>query len=134
MPELKIFELDEIDDSMIKIVIVVTRFNNRWVFGKHKERTIWELPGGHVEVSESLLEAAKRELFEETGALSFELEPLFNYSISKYAKVYYTEIKEFGAIPEFEIEIISFFEECPENLTYPFQAIILDKVKKIKEI
>ena len=47
----------------------------------HKERTTWEHPSGWIEKDETPLEAAKRELQEETGAVAFDMEPLCDYFI-----------------------------------------------------
>eukprot|EP00804_Cyclotella_cryptica_P026570 CCRYP_020443-RA/>CCRYP_020443-RA protein AED:0.31 eAED:0.32 QI:0/0/0/1/0/0/2/0/139 len=38
--------------------------------GKEPNKGLWSLPGGKIEVGESTLDAAKRELWEETGLLS----------------------------------------------------------------
>ena len=46
------------------------RSNGKWVFCKHKERDTYEVPGGHREAGENILETAKRELQEETGAIT----------------------------------------------------------------
>lgn len=41
--------------------------------GKGSYRGHWSLPGGAVEIGETALEAARRELFEETGLLASKL-------------------------------------------------------------
>ncbi len=54
-------------------VLVICRYNGQWVLTKHNERGI-EFPGGKVEAEESLQQAAKRELYEETGVRIAQLE------------------------------------------------------------
>ena len=51
----------------IEFVIIFTRYQDKWVYCWHKYRKSYEHPGGHVESGETPMEAAKRELFEETG-------------------------------------------------------------------
>jgi 8-oxo-dGTP diphosphatase len=57
-------------------------YKGKWVFCKHKKRDVWENPGGHIDEEETPLEAAKRELYEETGAINFDIEPLCDYYVT----------------------------------------------------
>lgn len=47
-------------------VLVIAKYKGKWLLTKHGERGL-EFPGGKVEPGESLQEAAKREVYEETG-------------------------------------------------------------------
>ena len=60
---------------------IIAMHKGKWVFCKHKHRTTWEHPSGWIESGETPLEAAKRELFEETGSIKFDIEPLCDYYI-----------------------------------------------------
>ena len=40
---------DSIDDSMLKFAVIIAKHNGKWVFCKHRERSTWEVPGGHRE-------------------------------------------------------------------------------------
>ena len=73
---------DSINDSMLKFAVIIARHNGKWVFCKHKERNTWEAPGGHREDGEDILETAKRELYEETGAITFDITPICIYSVT----------------------------------------------------
>ncbi|MCL2508430.1 MAG: NUDIX domain-containing protein [Oscillospiraceae bacterium] len=137
MLEVKFYELEEIDDSLLKFAVIVSIYNGKWIYCKHKERETWEIAGGHVEAGETPLETAKRELQEETGAIEFDLEAICIYSVKRdnesYGLLCYATIKKLGKLPDTEIEKISFFDNEPENLTYPdIQPKLFDKVKKIK--
>lgn len=127
--EIKFYGIEEIEDSFLFAAVIVSRFKGKWVLCKHKDRDTWEVPGGHREENESIFDTAKRELFEETGAKSFDIIPICTYSLSRYAMLFYAEIKEFDELPDSEIERIEFFSEIPSNLTYPL--LHLELVNKV---
>ncbi|MBR6657893.1 MAG: NUDIX domain-containing protein [Oscillospiraceae bacterium] len=121
---------DKADTDVLKFAVIISRYNNKWVFCKHKERDTYEIPGGHREHGEDITETAKRELFEETGASVFNLEPVCIYSVTgknrlnstgeeTFGMLFYAEISSFESELYNEIERVELFEEIPEKLTYP---------------
>ena len=113
-----------------EFVVIFTRYNSKWVFCKHKERATWETPGGHIEQGESTLDAAKRELYEESGAVEFDITPICDYCVlmeegdvlypsRANGQVFYANVGVIGKLPLSEMEKIQFFEKLPANLTYP---------------
>lgn len=105
-------------------VVIVTKYNDQWVWVKHRERDTWEIPGGHIEKDEFVDDAAKRELVEETGALKFSIIPICDYSVKiddkeGFSRLFFAEVDEFGEMPESEIECKAFFSNTPGSITYP---------------
>ena len=135
MINIKFYDLKKTDKSLLKRVVIVCTYNGKFVFCKHKDRSTYELPGGHIELNEDPFNAAKRELFEETGATKYDIEEICSYFLSDYALLCYANIKEFSKLPNFEIEKIELFDEMPNNLTYKEMHIaLLNKVKEIKNL
>ncbi|MGL4800169.1 MAG: NUDIX domain-containing protein, partial [Cellulosilyticaceae bacterium] len=69
MMKVKFYE--SIEHELLKYAVIISRHQGKWVFCKHKDRSTYECPGGHREVGENIHDAAKRELWEETGAVIF---------------------------------------------------------------
>lgn len=120
-----------IDNSKLIFVDIVAKYNGRWVLCKEKSRDTWECPGGHIDKGETPEQAAKRELWEETGATEFDIEPIGYYgakgidgvmeSVEEvFGQIYYADIKIIRELPDFEMEEIEIFQELPNNWTYPY--------------
>ena len=135
MLEVKLHDLNSVPDNELTRVVLVSKYKDKWVYAKHKERQTWEIPGGHIEEGETWLDAAKRELYEETGATEVEFEPVCLYSISSYVLLCFANIKNFEKLPNFEMEEIGLFEDEPNNLTYPdTYHLFFNTVKEKKNI
>lgn len=126
---------DHISD--LKFVVIQARYQGEWIFVRHKDRTSWEIPGGHIEPNETIDEAARRELWEESGSQELELTPICNYSVNRdntksYGRLYFAEVKTIGELPEHEIAEISFRKEMPSHLTYKeIQPHLYKKVEQV---
>ena len=107
-------------------VVILSRMEGKFLLSRHKQRTTWEFQGGHIEQGETPLQAAKRELFEDSGAAAFEIARLCQYwAGSEDGKsgacgvVFTAEIQKLGPLPESEMAETRLFESLPEQMTYP---------------
>lgn len=140
MIEVKFY--DQAADELLKFAVIISKTNGKWVFCKHKERNTYEVPGGHREENETILETAKRELKEETGALDFTVTPICVYSVTgknkvnetgeeTYGMLFFADIKSFENELHSEMEKVLITDTLVENWTYPLiQPKLIEEAKK----
>lgn len=131
---------DSIDDGLLKFAVIISKTKGKWVFCKHRERDTYEVPGGHREPGEHIDDTAKRELYEETGAIEYDIKPVCVYSVVRenegqsnetFGMLYYADIKSFEQELHSEIEKIIISDELVENWTYPLiQPKLLEEAKR----
>lgn len=140
MLEVKFY--DNVDDRLLKFAVIIAKSNGQWVFCKHKDRNTYEVPGGHREKDEQILDTAKRELKEETGAIDFTIKPICVYSVKGKTRVnentndetfgmlYFADIHSFEEIHS-EIEKIILMDDLVKDWTYPLiQPKLIEEAKR----
>lgn len=142
-PMIEVNFYDTIEDDLLEFAVIIAKTNGKWVFCKHKDRTTYEVPGGHREPGEDIYDTAKRELWEETGAIDFTIKPICVYSVKgntrvneelkkeSYGMLFFADIKTLEEEFHSEIESILITEDLVENWTYPFiQPKLLEEAKR----
>ncbi len=135
--EIQFYAPGTIHDPDLFYAVIVTEYQGRLVLVRHRERTTWELPAGKREPGENIEQTGHRELKEETGALEFSLQRVFDYSVlwngnTGYGSLFFSRISTLGTLPQMEIAEVALFDELPGNLTYPeIQPVMLKRIREI---
>ena len=97
-------------------VVVCSRYDGKWLLSRHRERDTWETQGGHIEPGETPMQAARRELYEESGVRDAELYPVCDYrgfdsQSSANGMVFFAAVRRLEPLPERAEPICDFFED-----------------------
>lgn len=121
----KIYVPETIPIKKLGYIGIVAIKDNQWVIVRLEGTDTWEFPGGAIDEGETPLEAAERELFEETGAIKSDINIIGQYSIKSggrltFGNLYFANIQKIGPLPNFEIEEVRFVKDFPiENTRHP---------------
>jgi 8-oxo-dGTP diphosphatase len=100
---------DRAPETPVTFVVMISRYQGQWVLCVHRQRDTFEFPGGHRERGETPQEAARRELFEETGATEASFLPMGYYCCLKEGQTpswarFRRRDPKTGPMPKSEIE------------------------------
>ncbi|HZW69175.1 MAG TPA: nucleoside triphosphatase YtkD [Pseudogracilibacillus sp.] len=104
-----------------KHVWVICRYGDKWLLTAHRSRGL-EFPGGKVEKGETAIDAAHREVMEETGALVDKLHYVAQYFVDGKGgqiikNVYFAEIESLTEREHFyETDGPVLIEAIPRNI------------------
>lgn len=126
MADFTVHFYDEVPaDVRQKYAVIIAKHDGRLLWCRHQDRSTWEVPGGHIEEGETALEAATRELQEETGALDFTLTPVCWYRLhfsdggmGSFSLLCAAEVRTMTGLQS-EIAEVRTFDGMPAALTYP---------------
>ncbi len=145
MESIEVNFYENVEDELLKFAVIVSRANGKLVFCKHKQRNTYEIPGGHREAGETIIEAAKRELIEETGAARFSISPVCVYSVKgktrvnkssndiSFGMIFFADIVSFEKELHSEIEKIIITNDFEHDFTWTYPAIqpkLLEEVRR----
>ena len=108
-----------------EVVAIFGRYKNKWLYCRAKTREVFEMIGGGIENGETPFEAAERELYEETGAVKYSIQPICDYRGVSDARLlngqlFYAEIEELAELPEeFEMAEVRLFDAIPDQMRFP---------------
>ena len=114
----------------LRFVVVCSFLDGQYLLSFHRGHMAWETQGGHIEAGETAEEAAKRELFEESGVSDADLLPVCDYFAydtkgSSNGRVYAAMVHRLGQLPDMEMSRVQAFDRLPDSLTYPLVTPVL---------
>lgn len=124
------------DKLVLDYVVIFAKYKEQWILVRHRDRNTWEFPGGKIEHGENALCAAKRELFEETGATEYTINEFVEFNVivngrNSYGRVYVSIITCLGIKPCSEIEEIKMTSYLNHKLTHPqIYEVLINYLKK----
>ena len=118
--------IESVADDQLQYAVIMAQEDGKWLICRHRNCDTWEIPGGHREPCESIEQAARRELYEETGVTDAELTPVEVYSVTRedgvtsYGMLFLARVKARGELPaNSEMQKVKAVHLLPQELTYP---------------
>jgi len=133
--DVRVYPLDEL--CGYRYTVIFARYQDKWLYCRAKARDTYETAGGHIEKGETPLEAAKREFYEETGAVKFDIKPVFDYTVYREndfanGQVFLADVEELGEMPGYEMAEVKLFDTIPDKMRFPqILPVLFEKVNQL---
>lgn len=125
----------------LNFAVIAASAGEGWIFCRHRDRTTWEIPGGHREPGEAIDQTAVRELYEETGAADAALTRVCIYGVDPQdggaetcGMLYFARVDGWGDLPpesEMAERVVSI--SPPGAWTYPsIQPLLLERAAVLR--
>lgn len=131
----RVFFLSDLPEPPF-IAVIAAQHKGKWVLVREKGKDTYELPAGHIEPGETPLQAAQRELYEESGAVECTIHEVCPYGVqfkgmpATYGVLFYTQVERFEDMPDFEMAERILVDTLPQQLTYAnIQPLLIKKVQ-----
>lgn len=116
------------------ITVIISTYHSQLLLSRHKKSVNWEFQGGPIQEGETLVTAAKRILMEESGAVTFNLQPLCDFSSDDDQHLsgtcFLANIYDLGELGECDMRERRSFVSLPDHLTYPKLTNLLFHMKE----
>lgn len=125
MTKVAFYKPDKIEDEKLRFAVIAARYQDQWVFCRHKQQTAWEIPGGLREPGEAIERTARRKLAEKTGAVEADIHTVSAVEYTEDGKrscgmLFFAYINSLAALPnDSETGETKLFDVLPENLAHP---------------
>ena len=116
--------------SPLRFVVVCSFCRGQMLLSYHSGHRSWETQGGHIEEGETPEDAARRELYEESGVADADILPVCDYYAydsegASNGRVYAAVVRRMDPLPPNEMSAVRAFDALPDSLTYPFVTPVL---------
>lgn len=113
------------------VVVILSYYQGKLLLSREKKNPAWEFQGGALEEGEIPSSAARRILYNESGACGFNLHPMCDFIYNeKKGMAFLATVYELGPLSDGEMRERKAFDVLPAKWHYPELSSLLLKYKE----